>query len=115
MDKKRDRLARQVVFVLGIGSLAGVLIWSKLRLVTDIPRSAYAEPEDEAQGVRSDAPDAGVAADRAPGPSPARDASGQPEEHGSHREDPAPLSPAGAGRSPDPAASDPDRDSARDG
>ena len=33
------------MFVLSAGALAGVLIWSKLRLVTDIPRSAYAEPE----------------------------------------------------------------------
>lgn len=37
---------RQTVFVLCVGSLAGVLIWSKLRLVTDIPRSAYAVPEN---------------------------------------------------------------------
>jgi len=27
--------------------LAGVLIWAKLRLVTDIPRSAYAEPKEQ--------------------------------------------------------------------
>lgn len=29
-----------------MGMLAGVLIWAKLRLVTDIPRSAYAEPRE---------------------------------------------------------------------
>jgi hypothetical protein len=29
------------------GTLAGVLIWTKLRLATDVPRSAYAVPERE--------------------------------------------------------------------
>lgn len=29
-----------------MGMLAGVLIWAKLRLVTDIPRSAYADPRE---------------------------------------------------------------------
>jgi len=38
------------MFVLSAGALAGVLIWSKLRLVTDIPRSAYAEPENNGEG-----------------------------------------------------------------
>ncbi len=38
--------ARSLTFVLCMGMLAGVLIWAKLRLVTDIPRSAYAEPEE---------------------------------------------------------------------
>jgi len=33
----------------GLGMLAGVLIWAKLRLVTDIPRSAYAEPKEQAK------------------------------------------------------------------
>ena len=36
--------------MLCLGMLAGVLIWAKLRLVTDIPRSAYADPR-EAQAV----------------------------------------------------------------
>lgn len=48
METPRDRRARQAVFVLSAGALAGVLIWSKLRLVTDIPRSAYAVPENHA-------------------------------------------------------------------
>ena len=30
---------------MGAMAVAGVLIWSKLRLATDIPRSAYAVPE----------------------------------------------------------------------
>jgi len=29
-----------------MGALAGVLIWSKLRLSTNMPRSAYADPKD---------------------------------------------------------------------
>ena len=32
--------------MLSVGMLAGVLIWAKLRLVTDIPRSAYADPRE---------------------------------------------------------------------
>ena len=37
---------RAFSFVLCLGMLAGVLIWAKLRLVTDIPRSAYADPRE---------------------------------------------------------------------
>lgn len=37
---------RNLTLILSIGMLAGVLIWAKLRLVTDIPRSAYADPRD---------------------------------------------------------------------
>ena len=37
---------RNLTLVLCMGMLAGVLIWAKLRLVTDIPRSAYAEPNE---------------------------------------------------------------------
>ena len=33
--------------VLCLGALAGVLIWAKLRLVTDIPLSAYADPREQ--------------------------------------------------------------------
>jgi len=39
------RYTRGVLTMLGLGLLAGVLIWAKLRLSTDIPRSAIAEPE----------------------------------------------------------------------
>ncbi len=37
---------RKLSVVLCLGMLAGVLIWAKLRLVTDIPRSAYADPRE---------------------------------------------------------------------
>ncbi len=30
--------------VLGLGVFAGLLMWSRLKIVTDTPRSAYAEP-----------------------------------------------------------------------
>lgn len=40
------RQTRDLSLVLGLGMLAGVLIWAKLRLVTDIPRSAYADPRE---------------------------------------------------------------------
>ena len=53
MESSRDRRSRQAAFVLSAGALAGVLIWAKLRLVTDIPRSAYAVP-DQAQPVGPD-------------------------------------------------------------
>ncbi len=45
---------RNLTLVLCMGMLAGVLIWAKLRLVTDIPRSAYADPK-EAQILEPDA------------------------------------------------------------
>ena len=38
--------SRNLSAVLCLGMLAGVLIWAKLRLVTDIPRSAYADPRE---------------------------------------------------------------------
>ncbi len=41
-----SKQTRNLTFVLCMGMLAGVLIWAKLRLVTDIPRSAYAEPRE---------------------------------------------------------------------
>jgi len=37
---------RNLALLLCLGTLAGVLIWAKLRLVTDIPRSAYADPRE---------------------------------------------------------------------
>lgn len=37
---------RNLSLLLCLGALAGVLIWAKLRLVTDIPRSAYADPRE---------------------------------------------------------------------
>lgn len=44
--KHNDRRARAFTFMMSLGMLAGVLIWAKLRLVTDIPRSALAVPEE---------------------------------------------------------------------
>ena len=41
----RNRRARQgLSTVLAVVALAGLLIWTKLRLVSDLPRSAYAVP-----------------------------------------------------------------------
>lgn len=37
---------RKLSVVFSLGLLAGILIWAKLRLVTDIPRSAYAVPRE---------------------------------------------------------------------
>lgn len=37
---------RSFALLFCMGALAGVLIWAKLRLVTDIPRSAYADPRE---------------------------------------------------------------------
>ncbi len=44
---------RNLSLLFCLGALAGVLIWAKLRLVTDIPRSAYADPR-EGHVVESD-------------------------------------------------------------
>jgi hypothetical protein len=38
---------RSFSLLLCLGTLAGILIWAKLRLVTDIPRSAYADPREQ--------------------------------------------------------------------
>lgn len=40
---------RSLALLVCLGTLAGVLIWAKLRLVTDIPRSAYADPRENEQ------------------------------------------------------------------
>ncbi|MGV6814555.1 MAG: hypothetical protein ACWA5W_06030 [Phycisphaerales bacterium] len=46
---------RNFSLLLCLGMLAGVLIWAKLRLVTDIPRSAYADPREAALDTSDDA------------------------------------------------------------
>ncbi|MFK7759325.1 MAG: hypothetical protein AB8C13_05195 [Phycisphaerales bacterium] len=51
--ESNERRGRALTFMLSLGMLAGVLIWAKLRLVTDIPRSALAVPE-EVDGQRGD-------------------------------------------------------------
>lgn len=48
MKRARSEHTRRAVFVMGTMAVAGVLIWSKLRLATNIPRSAYAVPEPRA-------------------------------------------------------------------
>ncbi|MCC5823524.1 MAG: hypothetical protein JJU44_09585 [Planctomycetes bacterium] len=45
MKRSRSESSRRAVFVMGTMAVAGALIWSKLRLATDLPRSAYAVPE----------------------------------------------------------------------
>jgi hypothetical protein len=45
MKRARSERTRRAVFVMGTMAVAGVLIWSKLRLATNIPRSAYAVPD----------------------------------------------------------------------
>jgi hypothetical protein len=51
MPRRSDRHGPswKTAAVLGAVALfAGMLFWTKLRLVSDIPRSAYAVPKDEA-------------------------------------------------------------------
>ncbi len=49
---------RKLSVVFSLGLLAGILIWAKLRLVTDIPRSAYAVPREIEQAETDQDPDA---------------------------------------------------------
>lgn len=56
MRRARSEQTRRAVFVMGTMAVAGVLIWSKLRLATNIPRSAYAVPE---MVERADQPESG--------------------------------------------------------
>ena len=67
--------ARSFALLLCLGTLAGVLIWSKLRLVTDIPRSAYADPK-EGQPAGEDGEDAGQTESPDPAGSSAQDDDG---------------------------------------
>ncbi len=46
-NRPGGNVTRSFALLLCMGALAGVLIWAKLRLVTDIPRSAYADPREE--------------------------------------------------------------------
>jgi hypothetical protein len=57
MKRARSERTRRAVFVMGTMAVAGVLIWSKLRLATNIPRSAYAVP---GQGPVEGAPAGGA-------------------------------------------------------
>lgn len=42
--RRRNRLSH-LTGPVAMAAVAGLLIWSKLRLVSDIPRSAYADPK----------------------------------------------------------------------
>ncbi len=51
------------VCALGGAVLAGLLFWSRLKVVTDTPRSAYAVPGEEKQAPHGKAPDADAEGD----------------------------------------------------
>jgi hypothetical protein len=61
MRRARTEQTRRAVFVMGAMAVAGVLIWSKLRLATNIPRSAYAVPEQVEPADRAVTGEAGPA------------------------------------------------------
>ena len=50
---QRNRQGRLATSLALVGTLAGVLIWQKLRLSTNMPRAAYAIPRDEADAKRT--------------------------------------------------------------
>ncbi|MBX3316344.1 MAG: hypothetical protein KF902_05715 [Phycisphaeraceae bacterium] len=51
----RERRKLAATGAIGASLLCGLLIWAKLRLVTDIPRTAYAAPEARS-GAVADSP-----------------------------------------------------------
>ncbi|MEM7628689.1 MAG: hypothetical protein AAF356_04620 [Planctomycetota bacterium] len=68
--KQRGNIWRRVfrtragwVVVTGMGSVAGLLLHNKLRLVAEIPRAVYAEPESEPESA--DSPDDQTTRDQA--------------------------------------------------
>ena len=54
--KRHNWFQARSPFVLGLSCLlaAGLFIWFKLRLVTGMPRSAYAVPEDQRPQIAKD-------------------------------------------------------------
>lgn len=51
MPRRSDRHGpgwKTAAVLSAVALFAGMLFWTKLRLVSDIPRSAYAVPKDEA-------------------------------------------------------------------
>lgn len=46
---------KSVAWALLLGGSVALLIWAKLRMVTTVPRTAYAEPETVQQPVPGDA------------------------------------------------------------
>lgn len=86
---------RRPVMALGVFALfAGMLFWTKLRLVSDIPRTAYAVPKEPADAT--DQPDAETA----------------PETKAEAAET---ASPAAEDTTPDPGTSDPETSGPKDG
>ncbi len=61
---------RSLALMLGIGALAGVLLWAKLRLVSNVPRSVYADPKAAGRASPGAAPSAGQQHDATQRPSP---------------------------------------------
>lgn len=49
------RALRGALVAFGLVLFAGMLFWTKLRVIENIPRSAYADPEAEATEVERDA------------------------------------------------------------
>ncbi|HRJ50389.1 MAG: hypothetical protein KF787_00715 [Phycisphaeraceae bacterium] len=43
--RTRRAVARRIAVAMAVGGLAAVLLWGKLRLVSNMPRSVYAEPK----------------------------------------------------------------------
>lgn len=54
--RRGRRVLRPALTLLGIGLLAGLLLYSKLRLATDMPQSAYAVPRDKGQDAARPTP-----------------------------------------------------------
>jgi len=71
--------ARFVTSLALMGALAGVLIWSKLRLSTNMPRSAYADPKDAQVDPAADPVDATDTTAEAPVPAIDPDAASSAE------------------------------------
>lgn len=70
MAHHRHRARSATVALLGVSAAAGLLIWGKLRLLADVPRSAYAERGDEtANGDDANESDKRVNEGRDPAPS----------------------------------------------
>jgi hypothetical protein len=49
---------RSIAWALLLGGSVALLIWAKLRMVTAVPRTAYAEPETVQQPVKAQTPPA---------------------------------------------------------
>ena len=62
-DSRRER-TRLASSALMIGGLLSMLIWGKLRFVSDVPRTAYAVPGEAPAQPDQRAPDSGEAPNR---------------------------------------------------